>query len=157
MRQDRFLIGILVGIAVLVAAALAVFFTRQQTETYRSEALPQDVVHNYVLAAMNKDYEKGYSYLADLKNKPTFEEFRQAFAVGRLTADQAGIKIGAADISGDTASVEVIMVYTPNDPFSSGSDNVGSAQLLLQDGRWKISSVPAYNLWDYGWYQELPK
>jgi hypothetical protein len=157
MKQDRFLLGILIGIAVLVAAALAVFFTRQQQVSYRPDDLPQDVVHNYVLAAMNRDYEKGYAYLADLKDKPTFEEFRQAFAVGRLTPDQTGIKIGGADISGDSAAVEVIMVYTPSDPFSSGSDNVGSAQLLLQDGAWKISSMPAYNLWDFGWYQEQPK
>jgi hypothetical protein len=70
---------------------------------------------------------------------------------------QEGIKIGATDISGDSASVEVIMVYTPGDPFSSGYNNAGSAQLLRQGGAWKLSSVPAYNLWDFGWYQEQPK
>jgi hypothetical protein len=157
MKQDRFLIGILIGIGVLVAAAVTVFFTRQQQVSYRPDDLPQDVVHNYVLAVMNRDYEKAYAYLADLKDKPTFEEFRQAFAVGRLTPDQTGIKIGSADISGDSASVEVIMVYTPGDPFSSGSDNAGSAQLLLQGSAWKISSMPTYNLWDFGWYQAKPK
>jgi hypothetical protein len=157
MKQDRFLAGILIGIAVLVVAALAVFFTRQQQVSYRSEQAPQDVVHNYVLAVMNKDFEKAYGYLADLKDKPEFDEFRQAFAVGRLTPGQTGIKIGEADVTGDSASVEVIMVYTPGDPFSSGSDNVGSAQLVLQNGAWKISSMPAYNLWDFGWYQAPPK
>jgi hypothetical protein len=157
MKQDRFLLGILIGIGALVAAALAVFFTRQPQVSYRPDDLPQDVVHNYVMAAMNRDYERGYGYLAELKGKPTFEEFRQAFAIGRLTPGQTGFKIGGADISGDSASVEVIMVYTPGDPFSSGSDNVGTAQLLLQDGAWKISSMPTYNLWDFGWYQEFPK
>lgn len=157
MKQDRFLIGILIGIGILVAAALIVFFTRQQQTSYRPDDLPQDVVHNYVLAVMNRDYQKAYGYLADLKDKPTFEEFRQAFAVGRLTPSQTGIKIGGADINGDTASVEVIMVYMPGDPFSSGSDNVGSAQLLLQESAWKISSMPTYNLWDFGWYQATPK
>jgi hypothetical protein len=157
MKQDRFLIGILIGIGVLVAAALVVYFTRQQQTAYRPDDLPQDVVHNYVLAVMNRDYEKAYSYLADLKDKPTFEDFRQAFAVGRLMPNQTGIKIGNATVSGDTASVEVVMMYTPGDPFSSGSDNVGSAQLLLQGGAWKISSMPTYNLWDFGWYQAPPK
>lgn len=157
MKQDRFLVGILVGIAVLIVAALAVFFTRHQQVSYRAGQAPEDVVHNYVLAVMNKDFEKAYGYLADLKDKPTFEDFRQAFAVGRLAPGQAGIKIGGADISGDGASVEVIMVYTPGDPFSSGSENVGAAQLLLQGGVWKISSMPTYNLWDFGWYQEPPK
>ena len=27
---------------------------------------PDDVVHNYVLAVLNKDYQKAYGYLADL-------------------------------------------------------------------------------------------
>jgi hypothetical protein len=156
MKQDRFLLGILIGIAVLVVAALVAFFTRQQV-SYRPDDLPQDVVHNYVLAVMNRDYEKAFGYLADLKNKPSLQDFQQAFAVGRLTPDQAGIKIGGADVTGDTASVEVIMVYTPSDPFSSGADNVGFAQLLLQDGAWKISNMPAYNLWDFSWYQDVPK
>ena len=157
MKQDRFLLGILVGIAVLVVAALVVFFTRNQQVSYRAGQAPEDVVHNYVLAVMNKDYEKAYDYLADLKNKPTFEDFRQAFAVGRLSPGQGGVKIGSADITADSASVEIIMVYTPGDPFSSGNQNVGSAQLLRQSGAWKISAMPAYNLWDFGWYQEQPK
>ena len=157
MKQDRFLLGILIGIAVLVAAALAVFFTRQQQVSYRPEQAPHDVVHNYVLAILNKDFEKAYGYLADLKDKPSFEDFRQAFAVGRLTPGQNGIKIGGSDVTADSASVEVIMVYTPGDPFSPGYDNVGSAQLLRQSGAWKLSSMPAYNLWDFGWYQAPPK
>jgi hypothetical protein len=34
---------------------------------------------------------------------------------------------------------------------------VGTAQLVRQYGAWKISSMPAYNLWDYSWYQPGPK
>jgi hypothetical protein len=157
MKQDRFLVGILVGIAVLILAALAVFFARPQQVAYRDGQAPEAVVHNYVLAVINRDFEKAYGYLADLKDKPSYEDFRQAFAVGRLTPGQGGIKIGRADIHGDSASVEVVMVYTPGDPFSSGSENIGTAQVLLQDGLWKISSMPAYNLWDFSWYQEPPK
>ena len=157
MKQDRFLLGILVGIGVLILAAVIIFFTRQQQVAYRTGQTPEDVVHNYVLAVMNKDFEKAYGYLADLEHKPAFEEFRQAFAVGRLSPGQEGIKIGSTDIAGDSASVEVIMVYTPGDPFSSGYNNAGSAQLLRQGGAWKLSSLPAYNLWDFSWYQEQPK
>jgi len=157
MKQDRFLIAILVGIAVLIVIALAVFFTRGQQVSYHVGEAPEDILHNYVLAVMNRDYQRAYSYLADLKDKPTFEEFRQAFAVGRLTPGQGGVKIGAAEITGDNASVEVIMVYSPGDPFSSGNENIGSAQLVRQSGAWKISSMPTYNLWDFGWYQEQPK
>ena len=157
MKQDRFLTGILIGIGVLIVAALVVFFTRQNQGTYVSESTPEGVVHNYVLAILRKDYQKAYGYLADLDNKPTFSEFRQAFAVGRISPSSNGIKIGAASITGDDATVEVNMVYAPSDPFSSGDNPVGNAQLVRQGGAWKISSMPAYNIWDYGWYQAPPK
>jgi hypothetical protein len=157
MRQDRFLTGILIGIAVLIVAALVVFFTRRDPGNYVSENAPEGVVHNYVLAVLKKDYQKAYSYLADLDNKPTFAQFRQAFAVGRLNPAGNGIKVGAASVSGNDATVEVSMVYSAGDPFSSGYNNVGSAQLVRQNGAWKISTMPTYNLWDYSWYQPGPK
>ena len=157
MKQDRFLTGILIGIGLLILAALAIFFARQDKQTYVSDDTPEGVVHDYVLAVINKDYEKAYGYLADIENKPTVDEFRQAFAVGRVSPSSAGIRIGKAEITGDTASVEVDMIYTPGDPFSSGYNNVGSAQLLKQNGMWKISMMPAYTVWDYSWYQTPPK
>ena len=157
MRQDRFLMGILIGIGMLIVAALVVFFTRQNQAAYAAENTPDGVVHNYVLAILNKDYQRAYGYLADLDNKPTMAQFRQAFAVGRLNPAQNGIKIGKASITGEDASVEVDMVYAPSDPFSSGYNNIGTAQLVRQNGAWKISAMPAYNLWDYSWYQPGPK
>ena len=158
MKQDRFLTGILIGIGVLIAAALVVFFTRQQQVSYELEGTPAGVVHNYVLAILNKDYEKAYGYLADLNQKPSYDTFRQAFAIGRLDPGQSGTKIGAAEITGDSATVDVTMVNAAGgDPFSSGFNDLGRAQLLSQNGAWKISSMPAYNLWDFSWYQVPPK
>jgi hypothetical protein len=157
MRQDRFLTGILIGIVVLIAAALVVFFTRRSEATYASENAPDGVVHNYALAVLNKDYQKAYGYLADLTNKPTFSQFREAFALGRLMPDNSGLRVGQASITGDDATVQVDMVFTPGDPFTSTPTNVGIAQLVRQNGAWKISSMPTYNMWDYSWYQPIPK
>lgn len=157
MRQDRFLTAILIGIALLIVAALAVYFMRQDQGGYVAENTPGGVVHNYVLAVLNKDYQKAYGYLADLDNKPTFAQFRQAFAVGRLTPGNNGIQIGRSSVAGNDATVEVDMVFGSGDPFSAGSNNVGTAQLVRQGGLWKISSMPAYNMWDYSWYQPGPK
>ncbi len=156
MKQDRFLTGILIGIAVLIVAALAVYFTRQQ-RTYVSDSTPDGVVHNYVLAILQRDYQRAYGYLADLDNKPTFSQFRQWFAVGRLNSGDTGIRVGRAVVTGDDATVEVDMVYGPADPFSSGNTPAGTAQLVRESGAWKISSMPAYNVWDYSWYQPTPK
>lgn len=157
MRQDRFLTGILLGIAVLVVIALAVFFIRSDNQSYVSEDVPEGVVHNYVLAILNGDYQKAYGYLADLDHKPTYENFRDAFIKGTVNPDNSAVDIGKSEINGDTASVEVALIYNPSDPFSTGYRDVQRAILVRQGGAWKISSMPTYYYWDYSWYQELPK
>ena len=157
MRQDRFLTGILIGIAVLVVLALAVFFMRSGTPTYVSDDTPEGVVHNYVLAVLNKDYERAYSYLADLDHKPTYEQFRDTFLKGIVNPGSSAVDIGKSEIDNDTASVELVMIYNPSDPFSPGSRDVQRAILLRQGSGWKLSSMPGYYFWEYGWYQEQPK
>jgi hypothetical protein len=157
MKQDRFLTGILVGIAVLVVVALAVFFIRRDTQTYVSEDVPDGVVHNYVLAVLNGDYTKAYGYLADLENKPTYEQFRDAFIKGMVNPNNSAVDIGQSEVNNDTASVEVALIYNPSDPFSTGYRDVQRAILVKQNGAWKLSSMPGYYYWDYSWYQDLPK
>jgi len=155
MKQDRFLTGILVGIAVLVVIALAVFFIRIDKQSYISEDAPEGVVHNYVLAVLNKDYQKAYSYLADLENKPTYEQFRDSFLKGMINPNNSAIDVGKSEIDGDTASVEVAMIYSQSDPFSTGYRDVQRAILVKQSGGWKLSSMPYYYFWDGNWYAQI--
>ncbi len=157
MKQDRFLTGILVGIGVLVLLALVVFFSRRDGQSYMADDTPEGVVHNYVLAILNKDYEKAYGYLADLKNKPTFESFRRPFLSGSINPQNTAVDVGTSEVSGDDASVEVAQIYPSSDPFSTGYRDVQHALLVKQNGAWKLSSMPAYNFWDYSWYTETPK
>jgi hypothetical protein len=157
MKQDRFLTGILIGIAVLVVVALAVFFLRRGSQTYVSEEVPEGVVHNYVLAVLNGNYEKAYGYLADLENKPTYEQFRDAFLKGVVNPNNSAVDIGQSEVNDDTASVEIALIYNPSDPFSTGYRDVQRAVLVRQGGAWRISSMPCYYFWDCNWYQELPR
>ena len=157
MKQDRFLTGILIGIGVLVVAALAVFFTRGNTQTYISDEAPEGVVHNYVVAVLEKDYEKAYGYLAELDNKPAYDDFRQAFLNGQVSPNNSAVDIGEAEINDDEAYVEVALIYNPSDPFSTGYRDVQRAVLVQQDGAWKLSAMPTYYFWDYSWYTEVPK
>ncbi|HEY2980616.1 MAG TPA: hypothetical protein VGJ22_05510, partial [Anaerolineales bacterium] len=119
MKQDRFLIGILAGIGALIVIALVLFFARQDTKEYKTDGSPSSVVFNYVLAVTNRDYEKAYTYLADLENKPTYEEFRQSFLNGMVNADNVAVDVGEEQIDGDVASVELNLIYASSDPFSS--------------------------------------
>jgi len=154
MKQDRFLTGILIGIGVLIVIALAVFFTRKDTQTYLSEDVPEGVVHNYVLAVLNKDYEKAYGYLSDLEDKPTFNEFRRAFLNGEVYPDDQAVDIGEGEIFGDTATVSLELIHNSSDPFSTGWRDMQTAQLLKQNGAWKLTLMPQYYFWGYEWYME---
>ncbi len=157
MKQDRFLTGILIGIAALVVVALVVFFLRKDSQSYIAEDTPEGVVHNYVLAVLNGDYKKAYGYLADLENKPTYEQFRDAFIKGMVNPNNSAVDVGKSEINNDTASVEIAMIYNPGDPFSTGYRDVQRALLVKQNGAWKLSSMPGYYFWDYSWYQKLQK
>lgn len=152
MKQDRFLTGILIGIAVLIVIALAVFFTRKDNLNYVSDDTPEGVVQNYVVALHKRDFDKAYGYLADLPNKPTLELFRQAFLNHSVDPTNAGLEIGKTEISAETASVSLGVIYSPNDPFSSGYRNTEYAQLVRQNGIWKVKQLPN-NFWAYDWYQ----
>lgn len=153
MKQDRFLTGILIGIGVLILLALGLFFTRQEKRDYVADNVPEGVVHNYVLATLNKDYEKAYGYLADLEHKPTYEEFRQSFFNGMINPASTGVDVGTAEINDDEAVVTLTLFYSYNDPFSSGYESTDRALLVEQNGAWKLNTMP-YNFWDYNWYQK---
>lgn len=157
MKQDRFLTGILAGIGVLILLALVLFFVRQDdTKEYRADASPEAAVYNYVLAITNDDYQKAYSYLAEKEHKPSYEQFRQSFFNGNVSPNNIGVDVGTAEISEDDALVNLSLVYTPNDPFSGGYSNTDRAQLIRQNGEWKLTYMP-YNFWSYDWYQEQIK
>lgn len=155
MKQDRFLTGILLGIAVLILLALVVFFTRQDDLVYVDESTPQGVVQNYIVALQKRDYEKAYTYLADLQNKPTYQQFRESFFNNYALPTGAGIEILQTETSGDVAVVGLNIIYNQNDLFGGNSRSVETARLVKQAGNWKIKQMP-YQFWGYDWFQPTP-
>ena len=157
MKQDRFLLGILIGIGALVVLALGLFFTRKDSAMqYAADDTPEGVVHNYVVAVFQRDYEKAYGYLADKENKPTLEQFRAAFLQNFVNPDNTAVDVGAAERNGDQAFVTMYVQYHSGDPFSSGGRSEERAVLIAQDGKWKLEQMP-YNFWNWDWYQPTPK
>lgn len=72
---------------------------------------------------------------------------------GSIYSDNVGVDVGTSEINGDDALVDLDMVYSPSDPFSGGYTNTDRAQLVNQNGEWKLTYMP-YNFWAYDWYQE---
>jgi hypothetical protein len=144
MKRDRFLIGILVGIGLLVVVALAVFFTRQVSQGYVAETTPDGVVHNFFFAYQQRDFERAYSYLADDEEKPSFTEFRSWRYEG--VSPGAGIQIMSYDIvenedGSKGALVDLAIVYSSSGPFDTGYRSSETATLINQDGEWKIQTM----------------
>lgn len=156
MKKDRFLIGILVGIGVLITAALVVFFIRQgDGQTYVENNTPDGVVHNFVLALQKGDFQKAYGYLADEEGKPAFGDFRSFFSTDYNGPKDYGIQITGWDEDLDNSAwVDVTTVQISPGPFSGVNRNNSVAHLIKNGkGDWKIESMP-YPFWGWDWYSD---
>ena len=157
MKQDRFLLGILIFIVVLVAVALGLFFMRQDTLTYVPDDTPEGVIHNYALAVQNMDFERAYGYLAKGDAKPSYETFRMAFLSRQLDVSNAAIQlITTRSQSAKEAVVDVTVVFSSGDPFSRPYSNLQTATLVKEGGAWKLTFMPN-PFWGWDWYTPTPK
>lgn len=149
MKNDRFLTGILIGIVLLVVASVSVFLLRKDTQTYRAESSPDAVVHNYILALQQEDYERAYTYLADAENKPTYTDFLRDV----LNTRGDDVQIGDVDIAGETASVQLVFTDTSGGIFFKDYEYTETALLIEQQGAWKILDMDNH-FWSWDWYEE---
>ena len=155
MKQDRFLLGILVFIALLVVAALVLFFIRPSSPAYLPEDTPEGVVNNFIQAIQEDDLERAYSYLADLEFKPTESAFSQALLTNLLYSEEYALQIEQVQvIDEDEVWVMLSVHYLAAGPFETGWSNQDHASLVRQEGKWKLTYMP-YPYWSYDWYQQL--
>lgn len=155
MRRDRFLIFILIGIALLVVAAIVSVVVRTEHLEYVDDSNPAGVVHNYILALQTDDLELAYSYLADLDDKPTMQEFHSLQAFAKDLVNVASVRIGETHVYGDDATVELVVFNLRSGVFLIDAlvqrDDV--AVLIRQDLEWRLAQMP-YEFWMYDWYRE---
>ena len=155
MKQDRFLVGILIFIGLLVIAALALFFIRKDNQVYVVDDMPEGVIRNYTLAVQKQDYQRAYGYLADKDDKPSYETFRRAFLTNQLDPSFNAIQVGSVQyIDSTEATVSLTVLYAGNGPFTESWNSTDTASLFMQDGAWKLSYMP-YPFWAYDWYQPV--
>ncbi|MBN1372046.1 MAG: hypothetical protein JW987_08890 [Anaerolineaceae bacterium] len=157
MKEDRFLTGILIGIAVLVIAAIGLFFLRREAQTYGPETDPAGVARNYILALQKQDYERAYTYLANIEDKPTLAEFRQPF-VNYQGQEVSSTVLDLAELEGRSqeTTVSLTLIRGASGPFNSPNREVSLARLRQEGGAWKIVEMP-YPFWSYEWaYSEKP-
>ena len=152
MKQDRFLLGILVGIGLLVVAAVGIFFVRRSSLGYGPEDTPAGVLRNYVVALEKSDYQRAYDYLAADTAKPSYTTFRQAFLLHQVNPETSSMSLGSTSISGNEALIDINIVNSSGDPFGTPNRNVDRALLKNEGGKWKIRTLP-YPYFNWDWYQ----
>lgn len=151
MKQDRFLLGILAGILILIVLALVLFFLRQGQAGYVAEEdTPGAVLNNYVTAIDRQDFQRAYSYLAESPNKPALSVFRSTILNGRAGSRPVGLEIGDAQIDVNEAIVRVTVVRVSGGPLADTYREPQTATLERQGGSWKITGM-AYPYWDWSW------
>jgi len=154
MKKDRFLLGILIGIGVLVIVALTLFFVRRSQPVNISEATPEGVVQSYVLAVQKGDYDRAYSYIIDSVNKPDKELFRQRLMENQNQFADASLQVDHVEINGQNALVTLTVIRNNGGLFGDVYRQPDSANLIQQVSAWKLSRMPQ-PYWGYDWYQPL--
>jgi tetrahydromethanopterin S-methyltransferase subunit F len=152
---DKFLIGLVIGIVLLVVVAFSVVLLRSKPE-YRSDDSPEAVVHNYLLALRQGDYERAYECLSS--NLESYPEDIEAFVedindrkrVFSQNRDVA-LNVQPAKIVGNTAIVEVLeTTFYSGGPLESGQDERRfDMKLRQEDGKWKLFDGDRY--WNFSW------
>lgn len=148
---DKFLIGIIIGVVVLLAVVFGVVLTRPADE-YQSEDTPEGVVHNYLLALQNEDYQRAYTYLSpSLDGYPESPiEFKRSVERDRwrFRADASiSLSIQSTElIAENRAVVEVRETrFYSGDLFSSSHSTMEfELFLFLEAGDWKIRDADYY-------------
>ncbi len=156
MKQDRFLVGILVFIGLLVVVALGLFFVRNTAPAYVAEDTPEGVLRNYAVALQKGDYPRAYTYLAEGAAKPAYDYFLSNQMNSQQELSRSALEIGQVQAaSEDRVFVSVSIVHAPSGVFDSGWSNPDRAILVRQAGAWKISYLP-YPYWAWDWYTATP-
>lgn len=158
MKNDKFLIGIIIGIVALAVLAVTLVLARGRGENYVADDTPAGVAQNYFLAVQRRDYQKAYNYLSDtLKNKPTLDDFISVVSNQYNGGNrEAALKVGETTLTGDVATVDLIITsYTGGGPLESNRyADTNTAQLRRNaPGDWKLTGYP-HPYWGYNWNEE---
>lgn len=150
-QPDRFLIGIVAGLIVLlIAAAISVIFLRQPAQDLPADS-PGGTVQRFYTALQKSDYAGAYNYLSDsMSNKPNLVEFinynTSYYPNGYHNSDQQRIRIDNITVNGDDATVPVAVTtyYDSGGPFGSSGDYTSTEVFSLHrdNGTWLITIAP---------------
>lgn len=150
---DKFLIGIVVGVALLVAVAF-VLALRRPKPAYQPESSPQGVAHNYLLALRQHEYARAYGCLSpDLPHYPaTLDQFTEDVRQNRWSFDfeSNSLAVESARVTGVRAEVTVRKSVSPRGEIFDSRLYASTFAMRLKQvhGAWKLTGADEY------WYTQ---
>ncbi len=149
---DKFLIGIVAGVVILVGAVLAIALLRPNEMSYQPDDAPEGVANNYLLALQLEEYDRAYGYLSPtLPGYPDdLEAFERNVKDNRWSFgyydDEVSFAVDAVDVSGDKAKIVVLKSeFHRGDLFESGQySNTFEMTLRREGGVWKVADSDRY-------------
>ncbi len=135
--ERKFFWGLVGGVALLAAAALAVAWTRQSRVAYRTDDTPAAVVYNFLLALRRGEPDVAYGFLGDIPCKPSLDDFSTRVE----TPPHLGVAWSNVRQQGDRAWVAITLRYDEG-LFSESAGITEQVMLRRENGRWKIVRLP---------------
>jgi hypothetical protein len=153
-NTDRYLIGIVTAVILLVAVSFVVSL-RQPQPSYQPEGTPEGVVQNYLLALNKSDYERAYSYLSsEIPGYPADVAIFTANVNNNRWAFRLDTDV-SIDLSSTTVTDGRAVVVVRETRFDRsglfGGQSIDSFTVTLQQSNatWVITNSGAY--WSWCW------
>ncbi len=150
--SNKFLVGMVIGIVVLIVAALVVVMTRP-APTFRAEDTADGVAYNYLLALQQRDYERAYGYISPDINCYPFNTDRFVSELNRFDSlDESSFSVDSAFVvTGQYVNVSVQQTrFSQGDLLDSSQRTYSFDIRLKRDGdTWKITKADRY--WSWRW------
>lgn len=155
-KPDKFLIGIVVFVVLLVVVAFSVALLRPKA-TYQADDKPEGVAFNYLFALQQGDYERAYGYLSPSiihypRDLDTFTNDVQdnTWMFNGLNNTSTTLEVDSAQITGKRAYIKIRETsFYENGLFDSNqSTNIFKMTLRQEeDDSWKIIDSDSYWTW----------
>jgi hypothetical protein len=156
-NTDKFLIGIVIGVILLVAAAFTVAALRPKP-SYQAEDTPEGVAQNYVLAIKQNDLQRAYGYLS-----PSIPGYPESFGIFashvsdysynfRQSDESTTVSVTSVRVTGETATVAFRETsFSGGGLFDSSQSTITYAlDLRRENEQWKITNSDQY-YWHWCW------
>lgn len=143
---DRFLIGILIGIGLLlVAATISIAIVRQPARELPADS-PGGTIQRFFVALDKGAYNTAYDFLSDsISNKPGRQQWIGYVTNMRAYQQSDRVEIFKEEIKGEQATVQVRITRYYNDGFPLSQGSYSEEQtigLRLEATGWKITGLP---------------